>query len=109
MFNSCNGQFKGITDVVIKSYEEVGMSKECKSYSVDLSAYFDGELEGEALEKMQIHLKGCKDCKQKLDKFGKLHNAMAGLSGPSRQGRSILDDIKAKLEQGSQIGKDLPS
>ena len=75
------------------------MSKGCKTYAVDLSAYFDGELEGDAAERVRTHLGGCEDCREALARLGTLRTALHTLSRPSRPGRSILGDLKAKLAQ----------
>jgi len=75
------------------------MSKGCKTYAVDLSAYFDGELEGEAAERMKTHLGGCDGCREALDRLGKLRSALHSLARPSQPGRSILSDLKARMAE----------
>lgn len=75
------------------------MSKGCKSYAVDLSAYFDGELEGDSLERMERHLDGCEGCRDTLERLGKLRSALHSLARPPRRRNSILDELKARMEE----------
>ncbi len=77
---------------------EFNMSTDCKPFSVELSAYFDDELEGGELESMQGHLKECEDCRKGLEKMNKLRSALSTLSQTPIHRRSVLDDLKAKLE-----------
>lgn len=78
------------------------MSKGCKTYAVDLSAYFDGELEGEAAERMEKHLGTCEGCREALGRLGKLRSALHSLARPSQPGRSILSDLKARMAEESR-------
>lgn len=73
------------------------MSVGCKKYSVELSAYFDGELEGEELAALEAHLDGCEGCRADLQGLERLHGAMASLSRPPLSRGSILEELNARL------------
>ncbi len=72
-------------------------AKTCEQYSVDLSAYFDGELEGVEREAVELHLKTCAACTDKLDNLKRLRSAMSALSTPVPRRGSVLDLLKAEL------------
>lgn len=78
------------------------MSKGCKRYAVDLSAYFDGELEGDALTDLERHLDRCEGCRDTLQRLRKLRNALHALARPPRRQHSILDDLKARMEEADE-------
>ena len=82
------------------------MSDGCKSYAVDLSAYFDGELEGVDAERIRVHLETCAACQDTLLRLRKLRSALHALSKPPRQQRSILAALKTRMEE---MGEDEPS
>lgn len=79
------------------------MSKGCKAYAVELSAYFDGELRGDALARMESHLAACENCRDTLARLRKLRNAMHALSKPPRRRSSILEDLKARMQQEGDL------
>ena len=74
------------------------MLKVCGKYSVDLSAYSDGELDGDELQEMEAHLGECGACTEGLNKLKKLHNAVSSMVKAPTHHRSVLDDLKAKLD-----------
>ncbi len=76
---------------------EIEMSKDCKPFSVELSAYFDDELEGEELEGLEAHLSDCEDCREGLKKLKRLRKALFTMRKTPTHHRSVLDDLKAKL------------
>ena len=39
----------------------------CEDFGPDLSAFADGELDGDAFARVQAHLKGCADCRRALE------------------------------------------
>ena len=80
-----------------QGYGEVDMNKGCEKYSVELSAFFDGELESEEKSIMEAHLETCEGCRHSLGRLKQLHGALASLSAPPLRQRSILDEIKSKL------------
>lgn len=73
------------------------MTKGCQKYSVDLSAYFDGELDEEEEAALKVHLEQCEGCSGSLKRMQSLRNALTSLNRPSLGGRSVLEDLKAKL------------
>jgi anti-sigma factor RsiW len=86
-----------------------GTSKACKTYEVELSAYFDGELEGAALQRMEAHLAGCAGCRDTLQRLGKLRKALLAMAKPPRRRRSILEDLQARLaEEGAEEAAEEP-
>ena len=96
----------------IVRFEEFFMLKVCGKYSVDLSAYFDRELEGDALGEMEAHLEECEACTEGLKKLDRLHNAITSLAQAPTHRRSVLDDLKAKLDlqpKGKSSKTPLPS
>ena len=92
---------------------EIKMSKDCKPFSVELSAYFDDELEGEELEGMEAHLSDCEDCQEGLKKLKRLRKALSTMRESPTHHRSVLDDLRAKLalenEDDSSVKSRLPS
>lgn len=92
---------------------EIEMSKDCKPFSVELSAYFDNELEGEELKDMEAHLSDCEKCREGLEKLQRLRNALSTMRKTPIHHRSVLDDLRAKLalenEDDSPEESPLPS
>lgn len=79
-------------------------AKTCEQYSVDLSAYFDGELEGAEQDAVELHLKTCEACTRKLDNLKRLRRAMSALSTPIPRRGSVLDLLRAEM-QGERAEK----
>ena len=77
--------------------EELGMAETCKKYSVELSEYFDGELEGDSRITLEAHLEICPSCKGELGRLKSLRSALNQLAKPMPGRRSILGDLQAKL------------
>ena len=76
------------------------MGKGCKAYAVDLSAYFDGELEGAARQDMEAHLGACEGCRDTLQRLARLRSALHAMARPTgRRSRSVLEDLKARLAE----------
>jgi anti-sigma factor RsiW len=75
----------------------------CERLAVDLSAYFDGELEGKALGVVEQHLSGCAACTEKLEKLKQLRAAMAGLSAPASRRGSVLSLLRSELQGGGAL------
>ena len=92
---------------------EIEMSKDCKPFSVELSAYFDDELEGEELERMEAHLSDCEGCQEGLKKLKRLRKALSTMRESPTHHRSVLDDLRAKLalenEDDSSLVSRFPS
>ncbi len=72
-------------------------AKTCERFAVDLSAYFDGELDGPELAAVEKHLGGCNACTEKLEKLKKLRAAMSGLSTPASRRSSVLNLLRSEL------------
>lgn len=87
------------------------MSEACERFSVDHSAYFDGELEGAALAGIEAHLEACPGCKADLEKMGKLSNALHRVSGAPPTRRPLFEEIMERLAKEDEAGggKNLPS
>jgi anti-sigma factor RsiW len=82
------------------------MGKGCKAYAVDLSAYFDGELEGAPLQAMETHLAACEGCRDTLQRLARLRSALHAMTRPTgRRGRSVLEDLKARLADEDPDGE----
>ena len=75
------------------------MSKGCKDYAVDLSAYFDGELEADEQQRIEAHLAECAGCKDTLQRLRNLRGALNALSRPPRRRGSLLQDLQARLQE----------
>lgn len=76
---------------------DVQAAKTCERFAVDLSAYFDGELDGAELVAVEQHLSGCGACTEKLEKLNKLRVAMTGLSLPASRRGSVLGLLRSEL------------
>jgi len=70
------------------------MDKGCPKYSVSLSAYFDGELDGEDQRAMEAHLASCPGCTADLEKFRRLRATLRGSPGGT-PARSVLEGLRA--------------
>lgn len=81
------------------SGKAAGRAGGCKAYAVDLSAYFDNELQGPARERLTEHLATCAKCRETLRRLGTLRNALHALAKPPRRRRSILEDLQARLAE----------
>ena len=79
------------------------MRDNCGKFAVELSVYFDGELEGEAAEAMEGHLEVCPSCRASLEKMRRIRSAMhTAAKGPRTQRRSMVDEIMARLDDGGK-------
>ena len=82
------------------------MKQACPEMAVEISAYFDDELEPREREAVEQHLKDCPTCRASLDSMGKLHNALSALSAPTAtraNARPILRAVMATLEKSPKI------
>ncbi len=88
------------TDMATKSAKIV-VSKACRQLFVDLSAYSDGELEGEARATIEQHLLVCEACRLRLDQMIRMrYQALRALATPGQsRGRSVLDVLKEKRDE----------
>lgn len=78
----------------------------CREYAVDLSAYFDGELEEPERAELEAHLADCQGCRHDLEKMGRLRQAMTAMR-PPRQQRSgrLLRDLMRSLDEAGERGE----
>jgi anti-sigma factor RsiW len=66
----------------------------CKGLINEISAYLDGELGQETLTDIEIHLKGCKDCRLIVDTTRKTIEIYY-----SAQPLPLPDDVRERLHQ----------
>ena len=102
LWNEMNPHKNKNKDTILNTFmaEHSIMSKSCPEFSVDLSAFFDGELETEENERIENHLAECDDCRDQLDKFLAIRMAMRDRVKEGLRGRkSIFDAIKDQLEK----------
>ena len=78
------------------------MSKGCKAYALELSAYFDDELEGDAHQRIEQHLAECSACRDTLRRLGRLREALHTLARPKSGQRSILQDLQERLGEAEE-------
>ena len=113
VFQNRHGPFGVVARGHFEITGENEMSKVCKPFSVDLSAYFDDELEGGELEAMEAHLSDCEGCQEGLKKLKRLRKALSTMRESPTHHRSVLDDLRAKLalenEDDSSLVSRLPS
>jgi len=86
------------------------VSKACRQLFADLSAYSDGELEGDAKTAIEQHLMMCEDCRTRLDQMIRIrYHAVRALATPGlRRGRSVLDLLKEKRDEEERPGHKAP-
>lgn len=82
------------------------MEKSCKSYAIDLSAYFDGELNRAEASGLEAHLSTCKTCQASLDKMRRISMAMGHLSQPRVGQNAGLDNLMSSLDR--ELGQSSP-
>ncbi|MDH4225279.1 MAG: zf-HC2 domain-containing protein [Deltaproteobacteria bacterium] len=73
------------------------MSTICKQYAVDLSAYFDGELDADETRFLEAHLATCTDCRESLAKMDSIRSTLRAMSNPAKKGlvlKSTIADAK---------------
>ena len=63
------------------------MDADCKKYAVNLSSYFDGELHGNALAKLESHLESCAYCQGELETYNKIRKALIYFATVSQKGK----------------------
>lgn len=76
---------------------------------MELSAYFDGELEGDSLKEVEAHLTNCEECQQRLEKMKKISRAVSSLVDKRLENKSFVEEIMAKVEEEEAMGKKFPS
>ena len=93
-----------------ESRQEIGlMSRKCRDFSADLSAYFDGELEGKLLQLLESHLQDCDGCRGDLEKMGRIRSALFSLTGSPAEREPLVQQIMEKIRQDSDEDDRTPS
>ena len=89
------------TDMATKTANAAAANKACRRLFVDLSAYSDGELEGEAKTQVEQHLLDCEACRLRLDQMIHMrYQALRALATPGvPRGRTLLDLLKQKRDE----------
>ena len=80
------------------------MSGECDRIAVDLSAYFDEELDPGEAAAVKAHLDGCARCRAQLDKMRGLRRALNSSSAATLPEHRLLKDLMRALQ--GQEGKE---
>jgi anti-sigma factor RsiW len=87
------------TTAMTKKRQTGSEAKSCERLSLNLSAYFDGELDGEDRAAVELHLGECEACGGKLEQMRALRSAMTRLSVAMPRGGSVLDMLKAEMRK----------
>lgn len=75
------------------------MDDECKQYSVNLSAYFDGELKGRETTLLVAHLESCPYCQKRLAEYKTLRRSLIAMATHTGTKRSLSKDIMSGLDK----------
>lgn len=75
------------------------MSGACDRFAVDLSAYFDDELDPAEAAAVKAHVDGCARCRAELDKMRGLRNALNRTGEAALPERRLLQDLMRALSQ----------
>ncbi|MCZ6554097.1 MAG: zf-HC2 domain-containing protein [SAR324 cluster bacterium] len=71
----------------------------CEAIAVDLSAYYDGELEGDRTTAVEAHLSDCAACRSQLDKMAKLSNALRAIGNLGAPKRPLIEELLRELDK----------
>jgi hypothetical protein len=95
--------------MAMKSGNRLAAMKDCQEFAVELSAYFDGELEGDSKAALERHLEHCESCHKRLDGMTRLRVALTALAQPGvKRGGSVMDLLKDKLAAEAGAGPRKP-
>jgi anti-sigma factor RsiW len=75
------------------------MSGACEQYAIDLSAYFDEELEPAEAAAVKAHLEGCARCRVELERMRGLRQALNRTGAAALPERRLLQDLMRALGQ----------
>ena len=75
------------------------MDDTCDFHSINLSAYFDGELKGGKARMLEAHLEKCADCKDTLAVYNTIRRGMIAMSTHTGTKRSLAKGIMASLKR----------
>lgn len=81
-----------------KSERFNAMMRDCESFAVDLSAYFDDELDAKETALVEEHLSGCAACQGNLAKMRRLRDALHRSSGPAGPASRLVEDLMRALK-----------
>ena len=85
------------------------MSWKCRDFSTDLSAYFDGELEGKSLQLLETHLQDCGGCRGDLEKMGKIRSALFSMTSSPADREPLVHQIMEKIRRDTDEDDLTPS
>ena len=85
------------------------MSRKCRDFSTDLSAYFDGELEGNSLQLLESHLQDCGGCQDDLEKMGKIRSALFSMTSSPADREPLVHQIMEKIRRDTDEDDLTPS
>ena len=88
------------TAMTTKRQTAARTAKTCEQLSMELSAYFDGELEAPDRAAIELHVSECEACSRKLEQMRKLRSALSTLSSGAPRTGSVLDMLRAELQGG---------
>lgn len=80
------------------------MAVDCESFAVDLSAYFDGELDAREAAAVSEHLSGCGACRSKLEKMRLLREALHRSGSAALPEDRLIEDLMRALRRPDAPG-----
>ena len=89
------------TAMTTKRQSAARTAKTCEQLSMELSAYFDGELDPADRAAIELHVSECEACSRKLEQMRKLRSALSSLSAGAPRTGSVLDMLRAELRSGT--------
>ena len=72
---------------------------DCKRYAVDLSAYFDRELDQPRTEEVEKHLTRCPPCRGDLALMGRVSQLLSAQKYRQRPNSSLSRDLQSQLDE----------
>jgi predicted anti-sigma-YlaC factor YlaD len=73
------------------------MKRDCQDFAVELSAYFDNELNEQDALVVEAHLAECANCRGDLEKMGKLRAMLNAPSAPTLPEEQLIQDLMRAL------------
>ena len=80
-------------------------NSECYAYAVDLSAYFDRELDPGRVDPLETHLDGCGSCTANLEQMRELSAAMGKVSRIQAPRRPLIEELLTELDRVDAEGE----
>ena len=75
---------------------------ECEAIAVDLSAFYDGELEGERSAAVEAHLRDCLACRSHLENMSKLSKALHSIGSLGAPRRPLVEELLREFDKEDQ-------